>query len=283
MLVMNRMNMSLRKYLQQNYERITWKEKIHTLIQITGALEKIHREKANHRDLHSGNILYDKENHEFYIGDLGFCGPVDKPPEQTYGNLPYIAPEVLVGKEYTFKSDIYSIGMLMWEISSGQLPFINYEHDYYLAKNLVNGIRPKIVSGTPLKYKSLMEQCWDADPFKRPDVYTLYDKIKEMNRAYHQDISNENENVIRKVIKNFGLLKLSQQKPDNLGTNNLESFTSKVYHFKDLPEPRNATQGNITYYNTCLTFLYLLIILLLTLCDDIYIYIFLNNRRTRRY
>jgi len=41
----------------------------------------------------------------------------------------------------------------MWEISSGKLPFINCEHDYNLATNIVNGIRPKIVSRTPLEYK----------------------------------------------------------------------------------------------------------------------------------
>ncbi|POG62253.1 kinase-like domain-containing protein [Rhizophagus irregularis DAOM 181602=DAOM 197198] len=79
-----------------------------------------------------------------------------------YGNLPYIAPEVIIGKEQTFKSDIYSIAILMWEISSGQPPFINYDHDYDLAMHIVNGIRPKIVPGTPSEYKNLMKQCWDA-------------------------------------------------------------------------------------------------------------------------
>ncbi|PKC56235.1 hypothetical protein RhiirA1_474292, partial [Rhizophagus irregularis] len=72
------------------------------------------------------------------ISDLGFCGPADKPLKSIYGNLPYIAPEVIIGKEQTFKSDIYSIAMLMWEISSGQPPFINYEHNYDLAMNIVN-------------------------------------------------------------------------------------------------------------------------------------------------
>ncbi|RIA79175.1 hypothetical protein C1645_841341 [Glomus cerebriforme] len=67
----------------------------------------------------------------WYIGDLGFCGPVDKPLGNIYGNLPYIAPEVIFGKEYTFASDIYR---------------------------------------TPLEYKKLMKQCWDADPSKRPDI-----------------------------------------------------------------------------------------------------------------
>ncbi|EXX74097.1 hypothetical protein RirG_054310 [Rhizophagus irregularis DAOM 197198w] len=61
----------------------------------------------------------------------------------------------------------------MWEVSSGQPPFNNYEHDYDLAMNIVNGIRPKIVPGTPLEYKNLMKQCWDADPSKRPDIKTL--------------------------------------------------------------------------------------------------------------
>jgi hypothetical protein len=44
----------------------------------------------------------------------------------------------------------------MWEISSGQPPFINYEHNYYLAMNIVNGLGPKIVSGTPLEYKKMI-------------------------------------------------------------------------------------------------------------------------------
>uniref|UniRef100_U9TDE2 Serine-threonine/tyrosine-protein kinase catalytic domain-containing protein n=1 Tax=Rhizophagus irregularis (strain DAOM 181602 / DAOM 197198 / MUCL 43194) TaxID=747089 RepID=U9TDE2_RHIID len=69
---------------------------------------------------------------------------------------------IVVGREYTFASDIYSIAILMWEISSGQTPFINYEHDYNLAINIIDGIRPEIVSGTPLEYKNLMKKRWDA-------------------------------------------------------------------------------------------------------------------------
>src|SRR2546421_12373639 len=150
MLVMRKYNIDLRKYLQQNHNQLTWKERIQITFDIIDALDKIHRENAIHRDLHSGNILYSQPNQVFDISDLGFCGPADKPLKSIYGNLPYIAPEVIVEKEYTFASDIYSIGMLMWEISSGQPPFINYEHDYYLAMNIINGMRPEIVSDTPL-------------------------------------------------------------------------------------------------------------------------------------
>jgi hypothetical protein len=113
----------------------------------------------------------------------------------------------------------------MWEISFGKPPFNNYEHNYYLAMNIINGIRPKIVSGTPLKYKDLIKQCWDADPLKRPDDYTLGIKINEINVSY-QNMPNE-------LGVDNNNLKIS-----NLGIN---------YTSHGSPEPKNATEGNMIY------------------------------------
>ena len=99
MLVMTKMDVDLRAYLKQNHDKLTWKEGIQIAYDIIDAIDSIHREGAIHRDLHSGNILYSQENYKFYISDLGFCGPVDKPLNSVYGNLPYIAPEVIFGKK----------------------------------------------------------------------------------------------------------------------------------------------------------------------------------------
>ena len=110
---MQRLDTNLRKYLQQNHNQLTWKERIKITIDILDALENIHGENEIHRDLHSGNVLYLQQGHRFDISDLGFCGPADKSPTSIYGNLPYIAPETISRKEYTFKSDIYSVAMLM--------------------------------------------------------------------------------------------------------------------------------------------------------------------------
>src|SRR6266496_968330 len=158
MLVMIKMDVNLREYLQKNHNQLTWNERIKITFLIIEALYYIHKEKSIHRDLHSGNILYSQFNDIWCISDLGFCGPADKSSKSIYGNLPYIAPEVINGKEYTFASDIYSVAILMWEISSGQPPFVNYKHDDYdLAMDIINGMRPKIVSEILSEYKGLME------------------------------------------------------------------------------------------------------------------------------
>ncbi|POG77942.1 kinase-like domain-containing protein, partial [Rhizophagus irregularis DAOM 181602=DAOM 197198] len=168
-------NINLREYLQQNHNQLTWNERIKITFLIIDALYFIHIENSIHRDLHSGNILYSQLNDSWRI-----------------------TPEVINGKGYTFRSDIYSIAMLMWEISFGQPPFMNYEHDYILAIDIIDGIRPKIVSEIPSKYKSLMEQCWDANPLKRPDTRTLHKKIREI-KSYYQNNPNELPQLITKI------------------------------------------------------------------------------------
>src|SRR3954452_19838319 len=100
MLVMYYMNIDLRNYLKQNHNILTWDKRIKIVVDIIDALLRVHKENAIHRDLHSGNILYLEDYDTWYISDLGFCGPADKPIKSIYGNLPYIAPEVIVGKEY---------------------------------------------------------------------------------------------------------------------------------------------------------------------------------------
>ncbi|POG72953.1 kinase-like domain-containing protein [Rhizophagus irregularis DAOM 181602=DAOM 197198] len=240
MLVMMEMDINLREYLYQNHNKLTWKERIDITFRIISALYFIHEENAIHRDLHSGNILYSQFNSRWYISDLGFCGPADKSSKCIYGNLPYIAPEVINGKEYTFKSDIYSIAILMWEISSGQPPFINHEHDYDLVMNIINGIRPKIVLGTPAEYKNLMEQCWDADPSKRPDIITLDKKMTKINLFYQ---SSPDESFQSEIYRNL------EQDKTNSSTNS-RLFTSKIHQFENLSEPRNATEEELEAFHS---------------------------------
>jgi serine/threonine protein kinase len=239
MLVMHKSDYNLREYLQQNHNNLTWGRRMKIIDDIVYAFSRIYEENSIHRDLHSGNILFTQIGQVFDVSDLGFCGPADKPLNSIYGNLPYIAPEVIAKMEYSFASDVYSIGMLMWEISSGQPPFV-YKHDYDLAIKIINGMRPRIIPGTPLEYKELMKQCWDANPTKRPDVFTLKKKIANIYKSYLQ---NENDEQWTNNITNIEL----NADYSMSSTSSINSFfrnsSSKIYYFKDMPEPRNATKG----------------------------------------
>ncbi|GBC12447.2 kinase-like domain-containing protein [Rhizophagus irregularis DAOM 181602=DAOM 197198] len=101
----------------------------------------------------------------------------------------------------------------------------------------ISNKRPKIVSGTPTEYKNLMEQCWDADPSKRPDTNTLMIKIREMN-FYYQSMTDESE-----IHNNLEL--------DETNSNtNSRLFTSKIHQFENLPEPRNATEEELDVFHS---------------------------------
>ncbi|PKC55386.1 hypothetical protein RhiirA1_475703 [Rhizophagus irregularis] len=107
---------------------------------------------------------------------------------------------------------------------------MNYEHDCILAINIIDGIRPKIVSEIPSEYKSLMEQCWDTNPLKRPDIITLRNNMNEI-MLYYRNNPNELPKSIIKVDK----------KTSNIMSSKV--FTSKIHNFENLPEPKNATEG----------------------------------------
>src|SRR5205807_4360930 len=82
-------------------------------------LYEIHEKNYIHHDLHSGNIFSYTFKYSL-IGDLGLCQQaVDKKdnPNEIYGVVPYLAPEVISRKTYTKESDIYSLGMIMWEFT----------------------------------------------------------------------------------------------------------------------------------------------------------------------
>src|SRR5205085_10695545 len=129
-----------------------------------------------HCDLHSGNIL--RYGGGCYITYLGLCGSVDdnESSGQIYGVTPYVAPEVLQGKKNTKESDIYSVGMLLWEIFAGPPPFNDRAHDENLILDIVlDGTRPPLLSNMPDDFTRMMQKCWDVNPSNRPTIYELRD------------------------------------------------------------------------------------------------------------
>ncbi|PKK72576.1 kinase-like protein, partial [Rhizophagus irregularis] len=101
-------------------------QRISILDGIVKGIYELHKEDLIHHNLHTGNILVRRpagssnENNDLNSSS----SPIDENSniisnsrKEIYGVLPYIAPEVLQGKEYTKSSDIYSLGIIMWELS----------------------------------------------------------------------------------------------------------------------------------------------------------------------
>ncbi|CAB5395912.1 unnamed protein product [Rhizophagus irregularis] len=96
-----------------------------------------------------------------------------------------------------------------------------------------------------------MEQCWDANPTKRPDMSTLFNKISDLLRLYLQ---NENEQRIISKVTSINNPQLDTRFNVNSSSTNSSFFenfsasssnwniSSKVYNFENLPEPKNATK-----------------------------------------
>ncbi|GES77932.1 kinase-like domain-containing protein [Rhizophagus clarus] len=172
----------LRNYIHKFFPKLTWADRAKILIELSKALNSLHQMNLIHRDFHCKNILVD-ENDRIFISDFGLCQPIDSEivSNSIQGVLPYIAPEVLRNNPYTKQSEVYSLSMIMWELTSNKPPFSNnQQHDIYLAFAILDGLRPEIIEGTPDFYADIMKQCWNSDPSKRPDASLLPELFEEM-------------------------------------------------------------------------------------------------------
>ena len=94
---------------------------------------------------------------------------------------------------YAKSSDIYSFGVLMWEISSGHAPFkdcIRNNDMFALAFSIINGTRETTIRGTPKNYEKLYEKCWNKVPEQRPTIGKVLEEFGKMGFGIRNQISN---------------------------------------------------------------------------------------------
>ncbi|CAI2164987.1 9816_t:CDS:2 [Funneliformis geosporum] len=173
----------LKTFIAENFNNLGWDKKLCILKQIIRGLHFIHSQSIIHQDFHSGNILCENE-YDIVISDLGISKlSADlSDNNEFYCIISYTAPEIFQGKKSekcTKASDIYSFGMIMWELMVGRRPFWDRDYDTLLIIDICDNIRPSIVTNAPKGYIEIMQECWSADPNKRPTTIHIWNLIDE--------------------------------------------------------------------------------------------------------
>ncbi|POG76983.1 kinase-like domain-containing protein [Rhizophagus irregularis DAOM 181602=DAOM 197198] len=235
---------SLRQHLNNSFNSTNWYEKLDILETIAEGLDFIHQKGLIHRDFHCGNIL--KDNNFTFITVLGLCRPANVKSSQNeckelYGVLPYVAPEVLRGKEYTQESDIYGFGIIAYEVCTGLPPYHDIVHDKFLAISICQGLRPKSNYKIPQLILNIIKQCWDADPLKRPKANKLQDLLRNLQYSSEDHEINKQIEEANKINKKLTSSSSLYTGPTLSYTTNPQAvYTSRLLNFKNLPEPKNA-------------------------------------------
>lgn len=91
-----------------------------------------------------------------------------------------MAPEVADGLPYNAAADVYSFGMILWELNAGKKPFDGLNRESFYERVVHGGERPSIKSKWPQQLSGLIESCWDADMWNRPCFRDIVAKLDEM-------------------------------------------------------------------------------------------------------
>ncbi|RHZ89615.1 hypothetical protein Glove_13g175 [Diversispora epigaea] len=245
---------NLREYLKINFNNIDWKQKLGNLWYLSYKLMMIHKLDIVHQDFHPGNILSSNFKDYIQISDFGFSkliGANPNSPEEKniFGVLPYIAPEVLNGdEEYAKPADVYSFGIIAYEIVTGFPPYPDIPHDKNLAMKICNGLRPKISFHTPKLITRTIMRCWDARVTHRPTFkelsVELWKYYKDYDDYFYGGKNKDSEIVIQiKKAEEFSdnqeSTNITTRTPLNYQTHPQAIYTSRLLNYSNLPKTKN--------------------------------------------
>ncbi|KAB2609781.1 hypothetical protein D8674_040163 [Pyrus ussuriensis x Pyrus communis] len=183
-------NGSLKQVLQKKDRTIDRRKRLIIAMDAAFGMEYLHEKNIVHFDLKSHNFLVnmrDPQRPVCKIGDLG----LSKIKQRTLvsggvrGTIPWMAPELLSGNNnlVTEKVDVYSFGIVMWELLTGEEPYGRLRSEEMIAGIIKGSLRPEIPSWCDPTWRSLMERCWSSDPNTRPTFSEIAKDLRAMSAA----------------------------------------------------------------------------------------------------
>nr|BBF89469.1 putative MAP3K delta-1 protein kinase [Oryza glaberrima]BBF89481.1 putative MAP3K delta-1 protein kinase [Oryza glaberrima] len=180
---------SLFRLLQKNAGKLDPRRRVHMAIDIARGMNYLHNSSPPivHRDLKSSNLLVDK-NWTVKVADFG----LSRLKLETFlttktgkGTPQWMAPEVLRNEPSNEKSDVYSYGVILWEIATQKIPWDNLNTMQVVGAVGFMDHRLDIPSDVDPQWASMIESCWDSDPQRRPSFQELLDQLRDLQKQYN--------------------------------------------------------------------------------------------------
>ncbi|XP_047951386.1 serine/threonine-protein kinase STY46-like isoform X2 [Salvia hispanica] len=169
-------------------------------IDVSKGMNYLHQNNIIHRDLKAANLLMD-ENEVVKVADFGVARVISQSGVMTAetGTYRWMAPEVIEHKPYDHKADVFSFGVVLWELLTGKIPY-EYLTPLQAAVGVVQkGLRPTIPKNTHPKLAELLERCWLQDPASRPD----FSEVMEISQKIAKEVGDDGDDIRKEKSGRF--------------------------------------------------------------------------------
>nr|CAB3242880.1 Eph3 ephrin receptor precursor [Phallusia mammillata] len=180
-------NGSLDKFLQRMRGELSMVQLLQMLKGIASGMRYLSSMKYVHRDLAARNILVNSDL-GCKVSDFGLSRTLENDPHATYTTqggkiaLRWTAPECIRYRQFTSLSDVWSFGIVMWEVMSyGEKPYWDMSNDD-VTEVIEDGYRLPAPSGCPQALHNLMLQCWSYEPRRRPSFNEILAQLDDFIR-----------------------------------------------------------------------------------------------------
>jgi len=192
--------------------RLPMTEVLSMLLSLADAMLFLHqgaheRYTIVHRDLKPDNIGFDAQG-VLKVFDFGLSCVIPKdramdfPITGQIGSVRYMAPEIAIDTFYNEAVDVYSFGLVAWEIAHGKKPFLGLNVDAHRRVVSLEGGRPDVDRSRPREFADFLAACWHPDPRHRPSFEEVLLRIQHMSSSI---LTHPQQQQSFSVMRRFGL------------------------------------------------------------------------------